>query len=99
MTEPSDYVDNEAFEAHLAEYLKDESVENWRQLVENYPYEEGRDRFLFLPSYDESVNAESSSDFLVSGPDSRINSSNDMSGYGVSRLDKFYSGLIQGDEG
>lgn len=69
MPHPEDYVDHRDFEKELAEYLKDESVERWNNLVENYPFEaKGRDRFVFLPAGHEGVDSESRSDFLVSSP-------------------------------
>jgi len=66
------YVNNEEFEEDLVEYLKDESVENWDKLVNNYPFKaEGGDRFVFLPTGDESVDSGSRSDFLVQRPKSK----------------------------
>lgn len=69
MSASEDYVDHGDFEEDLVEYLKDESMENWGELVDNYPFKaEGGDRFVFLPTGHENVDPGSRSDFLVQRP-------------------------------
>jgi len=79
MSGSGDYIDNEEFEADLVEYLKDESIENWSQLVNNYPFKsKGRDTFVFLPKENERVNPISTSDFVVRRPQTETGSTIDV---------------------